>query len=817
MISRRRVILGAAALPFSLRGAGLGAQGFGSWFVLVEGIGPAHSPERLRQMLAAFSQRGIPVIVGFDADTPDALVAAIAAHAREESGLVDCAVVLAQKPGDNRYFQLRAASDLRAGLAAKGWPVGLPLTSCLLAGDVKAFDPYALRAAGFRIRIAAPDAGDAGDLVLRSPDWGQLNIKGGLTCSLTDAPKAVLAAQAGTDQLFRFTLDDRATVADTERWAQAFADAIFDSAAYLTRPTDYLLQAGPGASALLGVVIDPEGPIDPDGPVAHFIAELQAHGLAFSLLADPSMQPPPGGVELCWRATDPAQVPENAACLVREAGEGVAMPPQTTIDLIMPGQSGAWTGQRGDGRYQIAAQPWDTDAPMFGLDKDPLGDRVIVIGAGDLVLPIQRRAALDRLVTVARDGTGHVLSLEGYMRAVVAPDPPLERLWSARVRFGQANTGAPRAADPSELQKDAATAWKFIERYTDDKTGFCAGTVQWGTNARSDWNLTLWDVGSQMQGIVAAGRLAVIPIDEVKRRIAKILENLPTIMIGATRLPPAVFHGQTLAAPRAEFDSCDTGRFLMALSQAVAAGAVSEDAARGAIARWDLAQVIRDDAVHDWHGGAWVDATMTHCNGYASRGYGAWGMGFARAYPPLQETPDADDLMRLLYAAGDLGALGADSLLLDILETDAEPACDYLARVLFDAQLDWFETTGQIKCASESPLNFAPWFAYHGLRVDRSGADGWVILSKDSSPRYQTPEHRAKAEVISAKAAYLWAALFPHDYSDRLLTLMRDTARVEDYGFLVGLFAEDMRPMERYSDVNTNGIILQALAALADV
>ena len=138
----------------------------------------------------------------------------------------------------------------------------------------------------------------------------------------------------------------------------------------------------------------------------------------------------------------------------------------------------------------------------------------------------------------------------------------------------------------------------------------------------------------------------------------------------------------------------------------------------------------------------------------------------------------------------------------------------YLSEVLFDAQLSWFEETGQLKCVSEAPLNFAPWFSYQGLRVDRAGAESWDISTISTYSGYQSTDFQKRAALISSKAAFLWAANYPHEHSDRLLKFVREKAKIEGQGFSVGVFSATQKAMKDYSDVNTNGIILAAIAQM---
>jgi hypothetical protein len=262
------------------------------------------------------------------------------------------------------------------------------------------------------------------------------------------------------------------------------------------------------------------------------------------------------------------------------------------------------------------------------------------------------------------------------------------------------------------------------------------------------------------------------------------------------------------------FDICDTGRFLAALDFAVKSGLLESGSAAALAGSWDLSAAVLEGRPHNHDGQGWRDTAMSHCTPYIAPAFGTLGLPLISPYPDLSGAGQADAHMALLYTVAEMGSFGTEPLLLQAIERGPTPESTFLADVLFDAQLDWFETTGQLKCVSETPLNVAPWFSYQGLRVDRLGAEGWTILSSPDAAAFQSEEAPQGIELLSAKSAYLWAAVYPHPYSSRLLTLIRDKARIEGFGFSVGLYATTLEPMENYSDLNTNGVILAAIAAM---
>lgn len=134
----------------------------------------------------------------------------------------------------------------------------------------------------------------------------------------------------------------------------------------------------------------------------------------------------------------------------------------------------------------------------------------------------------------------------------------------------------------------------------------------------------------------------------------------------------------------------------------------------------------------------------------------------------------------------------------------------YLADVLFGAQLEDFRETGRLICVSEGPIDKAPWFLYQGLQLDAQERT-WAFDTVGQEPEYRTPEFRAENLALSSKAAFLWSAYQPHDYSEKLVSFTRNIARTKN-GFASSIYLKTGRPTEAYTDLNTNGVILQAIA-----
>ena len=836
LFSRRTLMKSSIALtvafgPFPGRGQDVQAR---TIFLLLDGLGPQIPHEVISQALDAFISRGIPICVsiapftdGSTADPSEAVrLRLFAETAQREPGLVELAPVFEAADERSRYFQLRQASDLRRKLALSALGDVSPdevarIATLINRGPKSATDRYAFRSEGFRISIntepaAAPGQGSGS--TIDTSDWGILQISGMTRVPILSEPDAAIQALSGApgDQLLSLSFDgldaSHATevLAACKSWAERLLDALFKGALFITRPADFLLQGNPGASKYIGLLLDVRAG-ETEGMTA-FMKDLGTAGFPFSLLVHGDSAAPAGS-DLCVDGVGDVVPGAGPACILAAGDTPVKGFETAEIVVLPPGTANAWSGLRSDARFQIGLPAHGDQSFALRQNADPMTDQVEVILPAQVETDIQRRAYLAELVNFRRDGRGHFYSVPGFMKQIVAPDPKLDRLWSWRRRKLSDPSGDP-TPDPVEaerLRDDAKLAWRFIEKYSDADTGICVGTAS--VSVTND-GLTMWDLASQLFGILSAMRLGIIMDVEARQRVDLILDHLPGAKMGGARLPPAAFQKHSLRPALPGFDACDTGRFLIALDALRGAGLFSTDGAQKVLAGWDLSAAIRNRHVFGYDGSKWYDDTETHCTPYTGYGYAAWGMQIDTAYPELGPEDPGDGRMRLLDKAAFLGAYGTEPLLLEAVERTQSAQSRYLSDILFDAQLSWFEQTGKLKCVSEAALNFEPWFIYQGLRVDRDGEASWVIKTKSQSARYDTAGFRKKAALISSKSAYLWAAAYPHAYSQRLVDLVRAKARIEGHGFSVGIFEETLEPMKSYSDLNTNGVILTAIARM---
>ena len=227
-------------------------------------------------------------------------------------------------------------------------------------------------------------------------------------------------------------------------------------------------------------------------------------------------------------------------------------------------------------------------AEQTTFPDDLVHDAVLRITAEEVKSYLDRASIVQRLVSLRREARAKLHSVPALVNHLLAPDPILTRFYSTRARFegGLSPSLEWSDLDRRNLRDDARVAWQFIEKYTHPETGLCAGTAQDGPTIRINRDATMWDVASQMFGIQSAVILGLIEKEDGQARVERLLRHLPTVNVGGTKLPAAIISSSTGRAQSHDFDVCDTGRFLIALSSMVKAGLAQADACTIAFERY---------------------------------------------------------------------------------------------------------------------------------------------------------------------------------------------------------------------------------------
>lgn len=829
--TRRAVLLsGAAVLALRIGGQRQAAAQTGprNLVLCLTGISAATPADMLDRATALFLSRGIPVTAALAlTDQDDAPVFRLAtAIALREAGLFEIAVEVEGPHDPWRYFQMRRAADLRNRIRTQlDSAQGLPIVTVLASAasgivDLGIVDLAAYRSAGF-LALVQPGLSDR-SASFAATGMEQVALTGGAEGDPATPDDQILAGidamlSAESDCLLALRLPASGDLPPVWRQIAERLGAALDSGAlYGTRPSDLVQQLSRQPPFSLAVLLQ-AGPDDqtPDSPIGALMHEMDRLDLPYTVGAPAGSLPDQtfAAGSCTWAA---AETVSAADCVVLDQTAASASDQNAPWRIaIATGSAAAWSGMSDAARLIIPAvtgeDNWRLDAGVA-----PTGDRLLLVTSADIPTQVDRLALAESLAALRDEGQAKLFTVAEFANHLTAPDPILDRFQAAR-RLRQAEPPDPAPltpADANALLEDARLAWRYIERMTHPDTGLCAGAAHVGATGQLviSNQATMWDIASQIQGIVAASQLGLLAADDAALRIEKILNNIPIKVIDGLRLPPLFVKTDRRAVFRSGFDFCDTGRFLIALDTAVMAGLLPPTTAAAFFANLDLSATLRDGRPFSHGRSGWSDGFANHCTPYLARGLAKWGLAIASPYPALPETPTGDDRMRLLYSIAQIGAYGTEPPLLEATELGPSPTTRCMTDVLFDAQLQSFETTGRLKCVSETSLNMKPWFAYQGLRVDQPGEAGWVIRTGDPDPQYATDTFLNQIEAISSKAAFLWAAHYPHPYSARLLAVVRSTARVPDLGFSVGVFVRDGAPMQGYSDINTNGVILSAIA-----
>ncbi len=373
--------------------------------------------------------------------------------------------------------------------------------------------------------------------------------------------------------------------------------------------------------------------------------------------------------------------------------------------------------------------------------------------------------------------------------------------------------GPAAALDPRERAL-AKAAWSYFARNTDPVTGFAS-------SVKGHPATTMWDLGSQLLGVLAAEDLGLVHAREASELLGRALESLAHLPL-CEGLPAKVYDTRTLTmvdydgrpAPGGlGWSALDIARVLAPLSLVAWRHPELAGAARTAVSRWRLAALSDDASLVGASRGPDGNLVL-HQEGrlgyeqHAAKDLLAWGVPVAplvdyRAHAitaDVHGVPVPRDDRRPADHGGARAPVLSEPWILDALENGFDAVTLPAARALLAAQRRRFEETGRLTAVSEDHLDRAPWFSYSAVL---DGDDVWSARAPDGSP---APD----ALTLSTKAAVAWGVLFAGDYPDRLLAAAAALV-VPGEGLLAGRYDRTGEP-NRALALNTNAVVLEALA-----
>jgi hypothetical protein len=353
----------------------------------------------------------------------------------------------------------------------------------------------------------------------------------------------------------------------------------------------------------------------------------------------------------------------------------------------------------------------------------------------------------------------------------------------------------------------ARTAWRYFQ-----KNRLSTGLV---SSAADFPSTTMWDVGSQLAGMVAARELGLLKPAEFDQWIEEVLATLAKIPLYRNELPNKAYNAKTLipvnygklAQPEEiGFSAIDLARLVQWLDIIQTRYPKHAAASKAVTARWQLKRLVANGQLM----GTGIKNGQETWNQEGRLGYEQYaayrlqkiGIVAPKALDTKTETQFVN-IMGVEVPADKRTTyhnyVTSEPYILDGLESgfQALPA-EYAAKLL-QAQQRRYQATNQLTAWSEDNLDREPWFVYNCIfvngqpwkSIDSSGKDAFVYRGS------------------SVKAAIGWNMLFQTPYTERLhkgTRWLADPTR----GVFAGFYEETQEP-NRALTVNTNGIVLEAI------
>ncbi|WP_299872903.1 DUF3131 domain-containing protein [uncultured Sulfitobacter sp.] len=806
--------------------------------LVLTGIDPGLSAESFITVLDEVCSRGIPVTCvvspyGKDGEAispKSAISSVLTAYMLQNK--IEVAPFMPGLPNQSDYFQGRSLHEVTKLLsnALAGGMLDRPNFKTIASDDTEnPWEPTGVRAGGVKTVLVVP----TGEREVKSEIWpnGVLRLMGGKWFPL-DLSKDADLKLSGTQSIFHLDMVHLEGMA-----AQDVVDKIGHTldklnllektgATSLLRISDLHLRDNYRLHRFVAVHLAYPDTSDSD-LMAHFETfkiDLERDGLQVSI-----GQPPKhsiGEKSLFWLPIgNPREERHSESRHLKLFSVNVDEISGHTKGEVDPGlvlQSGQCVGLAGHETKGLdsAGILWLPSVQVSDLNSletlqerlENAEDVVVSIQAEALSNPYMRLGLRSQLKKAMRDG----FSLLGAIDLLVNEIAPkgAEMAHQRRTVGALAYTGraspSRAARERKRLFDDAQVAWSYISQNTIQRTGLCPATVSFSpTEGRVHPTVTMWDVGSHINGLIAASQIGFLPKREFERNIAKILRQVRGRKTQNRLLPQGWIRVDRQKWGNRNFDGSDAGRLLSSLEN-LRRYAGMNDQLESLVNSWDLAKIVIDGEVNSVTDGKLHSVYRSHSAHYSARAFRSWGVNAKSPYEVVSSKLSYDDQMRLLEAASAIGPLGAEPLLLEAMESDMSLESAYLAEVLFAAQVEDFKETGRLIAVSEGPIDRAPWFTYQGLQLDAQKRT-WALDTVGLNPEHHTAEFWDEYLVLSSKAAFLWAAYKPHEHSDNLVEFVRRNCKTKQ-GFASSVFSKSGRVTSTYSDLNTNGVILQAIA-----
>lgn len=358
----------------------------------------------------------------------------------------------------------------------------------------------------------------------------------------------------------------------------------------------------------------------------------------------------------------------------------------------------------------------------------------------------------------------------------------------------------------------ARKAWRYFETNINPDTGLVNSVDQFQS-------VTLWDQSAAMAALVSARELDLVPEQDFKETMGKMLTTLAQLDLYNGELPNKVYNSQTLmpvnygALDQREeigWSAIDLGRIALWLKIIAARYPEFEPQTQAVWNAWDVKRLTQDGQMY---GTSVKDGQeQYHQEGrlgyedYAAYGLKLWGLNVDKAL-------DYDNKSAFVNLYGQSipfdvrdrenseanNYVLSEPFFLDGIETGFKALPKAYADRMIAAQEARYQATKQLTALTEDNLDREPYFVYNTLYVN---GKPWATIS-------DTGENYNHLRFISTKAAIGWHVLYNTDYTQKLFAFVQEKVGSEK-GWYSG-FYETLKEPNAVLTANNNGIILECL------
>ena len=362
-------------------------------------------------------------------------------------------------------------------------------------------------------------------------------------------------------------------------------------------------------------------------------------------------------------------------------------------------------------------------------------------------------------------------------------------------------------------QESARIAWQYFRKNT-GATGLVNAVDGYPSS-------TLWEAGSSLTAILAAGEFDLIAPKERDDRLGALLAALNTQKLYRDELPNKAY--STANNEMTDYDNkpspggigysaLDVSRLLSALDLVTCLSPKHANAAARVASRYNFCRMVKRGQLF----GAMVENSAdvpvqegrTGYEQYAGRALERFGFQLpiaSRYHNDFSATTEVEGVP-ILYDKRDAKDYGAvnyvatESYALDAIENGLDAENTPLLRNLFEAQKRRWQRTGVVTAVTEDNVDRAPYFIYN--TVFASG-EPWKTVTESN-------QDMGPLRSLSVKAAFSLATLFPAEPYSAVLADAVATAYDPERGYYAGIYESGIG-YNRALTANTNGVVLEMM------